>query len=320
MPLIESTYRPPPGFANGHVQSIVPALWRRVPEVMTERIRIETPDDDVLDLDCVKKGADRVVIISHGLEGSARQAYVQGMALALVRHGWDVIAWNCRGCNGEMNRQLRFYHSGASEDLSVVVDYALECAAWREVALVGFSLGGNITLKYLGEQGEAVDARIQSSVTFSVPCDLAGSSVRLAHWSNRLYMERFMRSLRRKVREKAAMFPGRLDLAGLGRVRTFREFDDRYTAPLHGFSDARDYWTRSGSIRFMDSIRVRTLLVNARDDPFLSAGCFPTNLARDHDYLHFEAPRHGGHVGFVTFDNKGEYWSETRAVEFLDER
>ncbi len=318
MPLIESTYRAPWGFAEGHVQSIWPAVLRRVPATAMERVRIATPDDDFLDLDCVRRGTARVAILSHGLEGSSQAPYIRGMTRALAKRGWDVIAWNCRGCSGEPNRQLRFYHSGASEDLAVVVDYALAQAAWTEIALVGFSLGGNMTLKYLGERGGAVDARIRSAVTFSVPCDLTASSERLAHWSNGIYMERFMRSLRAKVREKAARFPGALATDGLGAMRTFAAFDDTYTAPLHGFADARDYWARCGSIRFLENIAVRTLLVNARDDPFLAGRCWPEHLANAHPHLHLEAPRHGGHVGFVTRGGSdSEYWSETRAAEFL---
>jgi predicted alpha/beta-fold hydrolase len=332
MPLIESTYRPPLGFANGHLQSIYPAVFRRVrplPESATiQRTRIVTPDDDFLDLDIARAddestfddGQRRVAILSHGLEGSSRAPYIRGMARALLRRGWDVIAWNCRGCSGEPNRQLRFYHSGASEDLAVVVDWALAHTEpkWSQVALVGFSLGGNMTLKYLGEQGGAVDPRIHAAVTFSVPCDLAGSSVRLAHWSNRLYMERFMKTLRAKVREKAERFPGRLDLTGLDAMRTFADFDDAYTAPLHGFADAADYWHTCGSIRFMDSIRVRSLLVNARDDPFLGGNCWPVGLAREHPHLYLETPTHGGHVGFVTRGAAAsEYWSESRAAAFL---
>ncbi|WP_221029356.1 YheT family hydrolase [Actomonas aquatica] len=320
MPLIESSYRPPWWLRSGHGLSIVPAVWRRVPELNAVRERIATPDADFLDLDIVRQGAPRVAILSHGLEGSSQSVYIRGMARALGRAGWDVIAWNCRGCSGELNRQLRFYHSGASEDLAVVVDHALAQSTWQEVALVGFSLGGNMTLKYLGERGAAVDPRIRTAVTFSVPCDLTASSERLAHWSNRLYMERFMRTLRAKVREKAPRFPGQLATAGLEAMRTFADFDEHYTAPLHGFAGARDYWARCGSIRFLDAIRVRTLLVNARDDPFLAGRCWPEDVARDHAWLHLETPKHGGHVGFVGRGggSDDEYWSETRAVTFLN--
>ena len=315
MPLIESNYASPWGFRNGHMQSIYPAVWRRVPPVNWMRERIATPDEDFLDLDFLAPQSDRVAILSHGLEGHANQPYIRGMALAFSRAGWDVVAWNCRGCSGEPNRQLRFYHSGSSDDLGTVVEHVLAQSRWRQVALVGFSLGGNQTLKYLGEQGETVDPRIAGAVVFSVPCDLAASSVRLGEWQNKIYMARFMKTLREKVRRKERMFPGQLDLTGLDSMKTFREFDDRYTAPLHGFADAQDYWERCGSVRFLHRIRVPSLLVNAADDPFLAGRCFPQQEAEANDAFFLEVPRQGGHVGFETRDET--HWSESRAVEFL---
>lgn len=315
--MIESTYRPPRGFANGHVQSVWPAVMRRVAPVPWQRQRIVTPDDDFLDLDVWASGNDRVVILSHGLEGNANQPYIRGMAHAFHRAGWDVVAWNCRGCSGEVNRQLRFYHSGSSDDLATVVAQVLANGRWTNVAMVGFSLGGNQTLKYLGEQGGALDPRVVGAVAFSVPCDLAASSVRLGEWQNRIYMARFMKTLREKVRRKERLFPGELALEGLDEMRTFREFDDRYTAPLHGFVDAEDYWAQCGSGRFLADIRVPSLLVNAADDPFLAGGCFPRVAAEASEWLHLEVPRHGGHVGFVR--PGGTYWSEARAVAFLQD-
>lgn len=317
MPLLESTYRPPRGFANGHLQSIWPAVVRRVPAVPWKRERIPTPDDDFLDLDIWAQGGRRVVVLSHGLEGNANQPYIRGMAHAFHRAGWDVVAWNCRGCSGEVNRQLRFYHSGSSDDLGTVVDHVLATDRWPQVALVGFSLGGNQTLKYLGEQGDAVDARLVGAVAFSVPCDLAASSVRLGEWQNRIYMARFMKTLREKVRRKERSFPGQLALEGLDEMRTFRQFDDRYTAPLHGFADAEDYWQQCGSVRFLADIRVPALMVNAADDPFLAGGCFPREQAEASEWFHLEVPRHGGHVGFVS--RGGTYWSEARARAFLEQ-
>lgn len=320
MPLIESTYQAPWGFGNGHVQTIYPAVRRRVPAVDWRRERIETPDGDFLDLDHGGPGAKRVAILSHGLEGNANQPYMRGMAQALMKRGWDVVAWNCRGCSGEMNRRLRFYHSGSSDDLGTVLGHVLGQGRWERVALVGFSLGGNQTLKLLGELGDTVDRRVVGAVAFSVPCDLAASSVRLGAWQNRIYMARFMKTLRQKVVAKERLFPGQLDLKGLQKIRTFRQFDDRYTAPLHGFRDAMDYWQQCGSGRFLPTICVPALMVNARDDPFLAGRCFPVQAARENPNFYLETPRHGGHVGFVTRGrgSGGEYWSEMRAGEFLE--
>lgn len=318
MPLLPSTYRPPFGCANGHVQSILPVVLRRVPVVTPVRERIATPDGDFLDLDRAEFRSSRVAVLTHGLEGSSRRAYMQGMAGALVRRGWDVVAWNCRGCSGEPNRLLRAYHSGASEDLDAVVQHVQAAGRHEQVALVGFSLGGNMTLKYLGERGDAVDPRIVGAVTFSVPCDLAASSARLAAWTHRIYMRRFLRTMSDKLEAKARVFPGSLDLTGMRGMRTFAEFDERFTAPLHGFTGAGDYWARASSRQFLRSIRVPTLIVNARDDPFLAGGCYPTAEAEQSRFVHLEMPESGGHVGFITFNAPDhEYWSETRAANFL---
>jgi predicted alpha/beta-fold hydrolase len=319
MPLIEaSTYVAPFWLRGGHAQTIFPALFRRVPWITRERERIETPDGDFLDLDWARSGrADRVAILAHGLEGDSRNAYVQGMAAALVRGGWDVVAWNCRGCSGEPNRLLRSYHSGATEDLAVVVDHVLAGGRHECAALVGFSLGGNITLKYLGDLGAEIDPRVRSAVAFSVPCDLAASSRALESRANRVYMDRFLVNLRAKIRAKMRMFPGALSDAGLDAMRTFREFDGAYTAPLHGFRDAEDYWARASSRPVFGRIAIPALLVNARNDPFLPVECFPEAEARASAHFYFEAPRAGGHIGFTPVAARKEYWSETRAVEFL---
>lgn len=316
MPLIEpSTYAPPRWLRGGHAQTIYPALFRRAPWITRERERIETSDGDFLDLDWARSGrSDRVAVLSHGLEGDSRNAYVQGMAGALVRAGWDVVAWNCRGCSGEPNRLLRSYHSGATEDLAAVVDHALAGSRYARLALVGFSLGGNITLKYLGDLGSGVDSRVDRAVVFSVPCDLAASSRALESGANRIYMDRFLVNLRAKIREKMRRFPGEVSDAGLDAMRTFREFDGAYTAPLHGYRDAEDYWARASSRPVLGRITIPTLLVNARNDPFLPAECFPEVEARESAHFHLEAPRDGGHIGFTA---RGEYWSERRAVKFL---
>lgn len=316
MPLVPtSTYRAPRWLPGGHAQTIWPALFRRVPPVAWRRERLELADGDFLDLDWRAEGSSRLAILSHGLEADSQAVYIRGMAHALQRRGWDVVAWNCRGCSGEPNRLLRFYHSGASEDLAAVVDHALACHPAEKVALIGFSLGGNMTLKYLGER--PAPARIAGAVAFSVPCDLASASVRLASRQNRIYMDRFLRSLRRKLRAKQPGFAHELDLAGMGAIRNFRQFDDRFTAPLHGFRDAADYWERSSSRPFLPAIRVPALLVNAANDPFLAPGCFPREEAAASECFFFEAPAGGGHAGFPGTDAHGESWAEIRAADFL---
>jgi predicted alpha/beta-fold hydrolase len=312
-----SSYRAPSWLPGGHLQTIYPALLRRVPALASRCERLELADGDFIDLEWSGDGGPRLAILSHGLEADLKTGYIQGMAAALIRRGWDVLTWNFRGCGGKPNRLLRMYHSGATEDLQVVVCHALANHPALTIDLIGFSLGGNLTLKYLGECPADLPPRLHRAVVFSVPCDLACSSRQLSIPSNRIYMDRFLVAMRAKLRAKQALFPGQLDLTGLDRIRTFHEFDDRYTAPIHGFRDAADYWARNSSRQFLQYITLPTLLVNAANDPFLGPACYPRDEAEASGCFHFECPATGGHIGFPTFGKGGEYWSETRAVEFL---
>ncbi len=319
MPIIEpSSYRSPQGLVGGHFQTIYPALFRTVNQITTQSERIETHDGDFLDLNWrVSEGCSRLAILTHGLEGDASNTYIQGMAAAFFRNGWDVLAWNFRGCSQEPNRLLRSYHSGETGDLQTVIAHALSTGRYGQLGLVGFSLGGNVTLKYLGDLGSAVDRRVVAAVAFSVPCDLASSSRKLEKFTNRIYMHRFLVGLRKKIREKMQRFPGELTDEGLDKMRTFREFDGAYTAPIHGFLSAEDYWQQASSRPVLPGIALPTLLVNARNDPFLAPACFPFEEAATSRWFHFEAPASGGHVGFVSLNKQNQYWSETRALEFL---
>jgi len=319
--LVHSDYRPPFVLWNGHVQTVYPVLFRPMPKVGPVRERIATADGDFLDLDWHRAEAEapaRLAVISHGLEGHARKKYVAGMARLLTRRGWDVLAWNFRGCSGEPNRLLRFYHSGDTADLHAVLVHGLGRRAYADAVLVGFSIGGNQLLKYLGEDPDRVPNKVRAAVAFSVPCDLAGGARVLARPANRLYMEYFLRGLRAKARLKNRLFGDVLDLAGLDAMRTFEEFDGRITAPLHGFAGAADYYRRASSLPHLAAIRVPTLLVNALDDPFLSPTCYPRAAAAANDRLVLEMPVSGGHVGFVERNRENLYWSERRAAAFFE--
>ena len=318
MPIVApSSYEPPCLLANGHLQTLLPALFRKVRGVAYQRERIATPDGDFLDLDWAAKDARRLAVIAHGLEGDSTRTYVLGMVKALSRNGWDAVVWNARGCSGEPNRVLRFTHSGATEDLQTVISHLTETRDYDELALIGFSLGGNLTLKYLGDRGRELDSRIKQAVAFSVPCDLRSSSLRLAGPINRIYMRRFLTSLRQKIRAKMKVLPGKIDDRDYGQLRTFKDFDDRYTAPIHGFADAEDYWRQCSCRPVLKNISIPTLLINAGNDPFLAEPCFPIVEAEASPNLHLEMPASGGHVGFISFNHQGEYWSESRAVSFL---
>lgn len=318
MPLVESDYIPPPLLKNGHAQTIFASACRWVRGVRYERERIETADGDFLDLDWSRVGVPRLAILSHGLEGRSTRSYILGMVRALNRHGWDALAWNFRGCSGEPNRLARSYHSGATEDLEAVIRHLSEKYRYSKIALIGFSLGGNITLKYLGERGEDVPSVIKRSVAFSVPCHLESGAWQLAKRSNQIYMKRFLKMFRSKIREKKERMAGRLDDNGFSRIKTFKEFDDRYTAPLNGFKDAEDYWEKASSEKVLHRIRIPTLLVNAGDDPFLPEPCYPVEKARANPNFFLEIPDFGGHVGFIAFNRQGEYWSESRALAFIN--
>lgn len=319
MPIIEpSAYIPPLLFRSGHLQTIFPTTARRVAGVSYARERVMTPDGDFLDLDWAGAPSARVAILVHGLEGCSRSKYILGMARAFTRAGWEVAAMNMRGCSGEPNKLLRSYHSGATDDLECAVRHALTSrAGCTSLALVGFSLGGNVLLKFLGEQSGSIDPRIKGAAAFSVPCDLESCALELAKARNAIYMRRFLQLLRAKISSKKSLFPEKIDMSGYGRIRSFREFDDRFTAPLHGFRDAKEYWRLCSSRQFLERIRRPTLLVNALDDPFLGEQCYPRQEAARSEYLYLETPRHGGHAGFVELS--GSYWSERRAVAFLGE-
>lgn len=308
------TYKRPFFLFNPHLETIFPSQFRKVNLPPYQRERIETPDNDFLDLDWLIKSSKKLAIISHGLEGDTTRPYIKGMAKALFDHGYDILTWNYRGCSGEMNKAIRFYHSGATDDLATVADYAAT-KNYTEIYLVGFSLGGNLTLKYLGEE-RTHPGKIKKAIVFSVPMDLHTSCVKISQPDNWIYSRRFLRSLKKKVLEKSQAMNG-IDASGLKKVKTLHEFDDYFTGPIHGFKDALDYYTQSSSLKFVANIKIPTLIVNAKNDPFLSPECYPEKLLQGHPYVKFESPDFGGHVGFAQFGKNGLYWSEERSLEFL---
>lgn len=322
MPVIKySTFQPAPWLGGRHRMTIAPALLRLKGGPEYTRTRIHTPDGDFLDLDfafAVPKKSKQLVIIQHGLEGSSQAKYVRGMARAFLKQGWDALAWNFRGCSGSMNQQPRTYHSGFTEDLQVVISYVLSQNCYDTIVLVGFSLGGNLTLKYMGEHSDSLPPQIKGAVAFSVPCDLAASSRQLARSENRIYMQRFLKTLTKKAYYLERHFPGCLDISGLDRIRDFGDFDGQVTGPLNGFSGARDYWARSSCRQFLPLIKLPTLLINARTDPFLPPECYPFAEAQQNPYFSLEIPEHGGHVGFL--DRSLQIWSEQRTLQFVETR
>ncbi len=320
MPLIlESSYKRRPALLfSAHLETIVPSAFRKVVGVVMERERLELPDGDFLDLDWVSGGNDKLAIITHGLEGSSNRPYVRGMAKYFSANGWDVLAWNCRSCSGEMNRLPRMYHHGATEDLSAVIEHSLAVGNYTKVGLIGFSMGGSKSLKYLGERGELVPDEVIGAATFSVPCNLWDSAVQLTRRENEFYKNRFLGKLKAKVKLKSVAHPGVVDASGLEKIKDFDEFDERFTAPLHGFSSREDFYIKATSDQFYSMLQRPALVVNALNDPLLGDKCYPYEMARESDFLFLETPRLGGHVGF-TVSNQPQTWAEWRALEFFKE-
>ncbi|NCD24072.1 MAG: alpha/beta fold hydrolase [Deltaproteobacteria bacterium] len=302
-------------FSSGHVHTIFPPLFRPRPRLEYQRQRVETADGDFVDVDWHCRGSDHLVIILHGLEGHSRRTYVLGMARAARDHGFDVLAMNLRGCSGEPNRKLPSYHSGLTEDLHDVLRMVRALNRYASCFLIGFSLGANLVLKYLGEAPERVPVEVRGAVAVSVPCDLEDSAQSLARPGCRFYMRYLLDQLGRKVIEKERLFPGAVDLAALRHVHTFREFDDLCTAPWHGFRDALDYWRKSSSKQFLVAIDRPTCIINALDDPFLGPKCFPEWEVECNPFLILITPPVGGHVGFVGTGDM--YWSEWQSMRFL---
>nr|MBI1232702.1 alpha/beta fold hydrolase [Cytophagales bacterium] len=315
MPVIKNqNYVHPYLMFNGHIQTIVPAIWGRRIALPFDRERITTPDGDFLDIDWLRVSSDRLLIISHGLEGNSRRPYMMGMANIFFSHGWDVVSWNFRSCSGEMNRRPVFYHSGATADLETVISHTAK--NYAEVYLVGFSLGGNLTLKYLGEDHPSTP-KISKAVAVSVPLDLSGSSDKIGQRENILYANRFLRTLKWKIVQKARVFP-EIQVKNLDKIKTIRQFDDVYTGPLHGFEGADDYYAKCSSLGFLPNIAAKVLILNAKNDPFLSGSCYPEEIGTQLTRVFMEFPDNGGHVGFAPRKLTDVFWSEKRAFEFLE--
>jgi uncharacterized protein len=316
MPLIPSSYKTPPYFLfNSHAETIIPSIFRKVVGDY-ERERLELVDGDFIDIDWMRSNNKKLVIISHGLEGSSERHYSKGMAKYFYDRGWDALAWNCRGCSGVMNRLPRFYHHGATEDIAAVIDHVIQLK-YEHITLVGFSMGGSMSLKYVGERRGMLPTQVRSAVTFSVPCDLKSSATELDKPSKKFYLNRFLKKLEKKIRAKSALFPEQISTAGLEKIKTFREFDNKYTAPLHGFADSDDFYAKASSGPYIHSIEIPTLIVNALNDPFLPDECYPVEIAKNHLNVYLETPSRGGHVGFSLYGTS-ESWMERRAYEFAE--
>jgi len=306
---------------NRHVQTLWGKLARKLPPAPTRLERWDTPDGDFIDLHRItgEPGSPRLVIL-HGLEGTVRSHYAQGLLHEANRRGWGADLLIFRSCGSEMNRARRFYHSGETTDIAFVLDRLVSAEPGRAILAEGVSLGGNVLLKYLGEHGESAPLQLKAAAAVSVPFDLARSAVQIQRGFARLYQWHFMRSLRRKAAAKRGQFPDIVSPEALARMRTIYDFDDVVTAPLHGFADADDYYRKSSSIRWLHGIRRPTLLLSATDDPFLPPDVFERvrEIAARNNWLTLDFHARGGHAGFIARDGpRLKYFAEQRVCDFL---
>ncbi len=315
-------YLPARWLPGAHAMTVYGALFRPWARPRAERQRWELADGDFLDVDrTAGPSADApVLVICHGLEGSSRAAYVRGLAALARSKGLAVLAMNFRSCSGTPSRLPRFYHSGETGDLATAVDRLAAERPGRPILLCGFSLGGNVVVKYLGERGEAVPAPVAGAAVISVPFDLAACARALdgpGFWPW-IYRERFLRALRAKALGLCRRFPGLVDPAAVRAARTFAAFDAAVTARLHGFASAEDYWARSSSGPFVAGVRRPLLAISALDDPLVPATSLPLESARANAMVTLVTTRAGGHVGFVSGSPlRPGYWAEARAIDFL---
>lgn len=319
---------------EGHSQTIFAALFAKHRRAGFVRERVDTPDSDFIDLDWTAPGlvpgpgailpaelpqpSENALVLFHGLEGSSNSHYAQAIAAYFRSRGWTVVVPHFRGCSGEPNRLPRAYHSGDSAEIGFMLDTVrrrLPQARWHAV---GISLGGNALLKHLGEQGSTA-GWLTAAAGVSAPVDLVagGNTLGTGIVNRQIYTHMFLRTLKTKTLDKSQMFPGSIDIIRVANARDLREFDDAYTAPIHGFVDANDYWTKASSKPLLVEVAVPTLVLNAQNDPFLPAKYLPGPTEASAQVLLHQPPQ-GGHVGFSSGRFPGNLnWLPQRLATFF---
>jgi predicted alpha/beta-fold hydrolase len=320
--MTDGAFRPAWWLPGPHLQTLGARLMRSRLRTALSRERVELEDGDFLDLDWFTapkaRNADSrpIVVVLHGLEGSANSGYACQVYRELSASRLQPVGLNFRGCSGEPNRLPRAYHAGETGDLAHILRWLRQREPHRPIGALGFSLGGNVLLKYLGEDGREVDA----AAAISVPFDLSAGADHIERGFSKTYRFFLVRKLQRKIRTKASILDGKIDLTRALCARTFREFDDAVIVPLHGFQDAEDYYQRSSSAQFLRSIGTPTLLIHSLDDPFLPPAAVPAGIARQNPNIRTDFSHSGGHVGFVAGRPWAPmFWAERQAAEFLAE-
>lgn len=316
-----SDYCAPNWLPGGHLQTIYPAKFIKTPEVTLNRERWESPDDDFIDVDFVEGLPGKpLLVLFHGLEGSSSSHYSRTILKYVEALGWSAAVPHFRGCSGELNRAPRFYHSGDAEEIDWVLHKMTRHALYRNAShffVAGVSLGGNALLRWLGEFPED-SGFIDAACSISAPLDLAAGGAALSRGINMVYTRAFLQTLKPKCLLKLEQFPGLFDRERLLAARDLYEFDNVVTAPLHGYRDTNDYWHRASAKHILSSIVAPTLVLNARNDPFLPSQHLPRSAS---DSVILEYPAHGGHVGFLSGRVPGTLnWLPRRLVKFFNDQ
>lgn len=316
MPLIEpSKYVTPPFYLiNGHFETIIPSIFNKVEDVFYQRERMELSDSDFLELDWLKNDNNRLVILSHGMEGNSDRHYMKRSAKFYYERSWDVLAWNNRGCGGAINRLVKSAHHGTTEELSAVIDHALATKRYQTVVLIGFSMGGSMVSKYLSITPN-LDERIKGGVTFSVSCDLHETVLRLEQTIS-IYRKKFLRKLKYKLQLKQQIH-NELKAINIDSISNFEEYHEAFTIPFNGYADLAEFYKDASCIHYIPNLQKPLLMVNALNDPLLGANCYPTSIANSHKHLFLETPHRGGHLGF-TLKNAPYSYMELSAMSFID--
>ena len=319
MPIVEnSSYKSPLFFCNSHLQTIYPSYARKLEKVNYTRENFLAPDKMHIYLDWSKVGSDKLVIVSHGLCGNTNRHYVLSTVKTFNSDGWDVLAWNYRGTGPTpMEDTSSMTTNNSTDHLSWVIEHAILTGHYRKVVLLGFSMGGNLNVLYLSREAAAVPDELLCSVSFCATIDVNASSRCFDSFMGNVYFRYFKKRLKKIVLSVEELSPGSVkNLSRLDAVSNIQEYDNLYTAPLAGFRNAEDYWTRSSAWRWLGKLQVPSLVVNPKNDPFLAGKCYPIEEALNGNALFLEMPEGGGHCGFFNYGN-GEWWPMTRAKEFV---
>ncbi len=314
MPLIEtSTYDGPPLLQkiSKHFQTIIPS-FRKVADVAYQRERINTADGDFIDVDTIDNNSKNLVVITHGFEGNSHKQYAMGAAKIFSEDGWDVAAWNCRSCSGEMNRVFRMYDHAEIDDISLVVNHFAQKKNYDSIVLVGYSMGGNICLRYGAYNAHE---KVKKIIAFSAPLDMKDSLMMLTKRSSFVYRRHFLSNLAAKIAAKALMFPDKLSVTDLDT----KDWIDKcavFFCKVNGYTSMEEFYKRASPNNFLDKIKIPTLIVNALNDPFLGKKCYPFDMVKNLKNVFLETPASGGHCGFISAKDKIFAWSERRALAF----